>query len=150
MQEPINEFDPRHPHERDGRNERPVFDKDGRCLVCCRDYHTAEIDRLTARVAAYEREHEEARKESGLVKCATHEECMGCGCRMLTVSEIVSLLTARIAALESQLAGVPALVDALRKIQMQARATGYGKGACGETATAALAAFAKEGGDAAA
>ena len=36
--EAIAGFDPRHPHERDGRTEAPVMDADGRCLICSRDY----------------------------------------------------------------------------------------------------------------
>ncbi len=49
--------DPLHPHERDGRNESPVIDKDGRCLVCCRDVadqRKKEIDQLRERLAAVE------------------------------------------------------------------------------------------------
>ena len=41
-------YDSRHPHERvtDAQQEAPAYDKDGRCLVCCRDeMHRLEAER---------------------------------------------------------------------------------------------------------
>jgi hypothetical protein len=54
-------YDPRHPHERDGRTEPAVLDAEGRCLVCARDLlDEAElaIQRLRERLVVAERERD--------------------------------------------------------------------------------------------
>lgn len=33
----VNDVNPRHPHQCGGRDEEPVLDAEGRCLVCSRD-----------------------------------------------------------------------------------------------------------------
>lgn len=55
------EHDPRHPHERreTEQQEAPVYDKDGRCLVCCRD----EMLRLEKKLAAAKQRLGEVERE---------------------------------------------------------------------------------------
>ena len=46
-------YEPRHPHEYDGSDLAPIFDPEGRCLVCYRlvsDRELAERDATIARL----------------------------------------------------------------------------------------------------
>lgn len=57
MSEPINTFDPRHPHEPE---IAPVFDGEGRCLVCgCqwRDQQIAQRDAFIMALIQHLRAH---------------------------------------------------------------------------------------------
>jgi hypothetical protein len=47
MNPSINEYDPRHGHERE-RGLPPIFDEEGRCLRCSWEYHTEYIAQLEA------------------------------------------------------------------------------------------------------
>lgn len=48
---PTNEYDPRHPHERREPPVRPVFDSEGRCLVCGREILEERVEKLVAVLA---------------------------------------------------------------------------------------------------
>lgn len=56
VQETTNFVDPKHPHERDGRDVPPVFDGDGRCLVCGCEWRDQEIARRDAIIDAFAQE----------------------------------------------------------------------------------------------
>lgn len=87
-----------HPHERDGRNERAVIDKDGRCLVCCRD----EMIRLQATVAALTAENAALLGELSQIANRVSPAAGPCSCPefcLYHAREVFDTLTATIVAL---------------------------------------------------
>jgi hypothetical protein len=45
-------YNPLHPHQLDGRNVEPVFDAEGRCLVCGCEWRDSEIERYVTHIHA--------------------------------------------------------------------------------------------------